>query len=59
MMGLQASICQHISELQEEFFETPQNTWKAPGPLKLVGFHITNFSVPSGDGLEENSSVAL
>lgn len=40
-------------------FETLQNTWKAPGLLKWVGFDVANLSVPSGDGFEENSSVAL
>lgn len=56
MLGLQASMCLNF---KWSLFETLQNTWKAPGLLKWVGFDVTNLSVPSGDGFEENSSVAL
>lgn len=56
MLGLQASICLNF---KQSLFETLQNTWKAPGLLKLVGFDTTNLSVPPGDDFKENFGVAL
>lgn len=56
MLGLQPSMCLN---LKWSLSETLQNTLKAPGLLKSVGFDVTNLSVPPGDGFEENSSVAL